>query len=203
MTLHFSQILFTEGRTFICLVPFTSSIALYVRPAAGVSLSCPDDLQSPQTNAAGSGLYYLPRRRSVRSLLVAIGDAAPREIVWRQLDDHLVTREYPDVVHAHLARDVREHLVAVLELNAEHRVGQRFDHGAFELDGVVALCQTGLLLRAGREAANGEYTNSGHERPAVVHSIVSTYGPASVIATVCSKCAESFPSAVTTVHPSS
>src|SRR5664280_193300 len=124
MTLHFSQILFTEGRTFICLVPFTSSIALYVRPAAGVSLSCPDDLQSPQTNAAGSGLYYLPRRRSVRSLLVAIGDAAHREIVWRQLDDHLVTREYPDVVHAHLARDVREHLVAVLELNAEHRVGR-------------------------------------------------------------------------------
>jgi len=30
MTLHFSQILFTEGRTFICLVPFTSVRSLYV-----------------------------------------------------------------------------------------------------------------------------------------------------------------------------
>jgi hypothetical protein len=40
-------------------------------------------------------------------------------------------------VHPHLPRDVREHLVAVLELNSEHGVGQRLDDRPLDQDRVV------------------------------------------------------------------
>jgi hypothetical protein len=34
---------------------------------------------------------------------------------------------------------VSEDLVTVLQLNAEHRIGQRFDHATLDLDGTVFL----------------------------------------------------------------
>lgn len=39
----------------------------------------------------------------------------------------------------HLALDVCENLVAVIQLNTEHRVGQSFNHRAFNLDDAVFL----------------------------------------------------------------
>ena len=91
ITLHFSLIFLTDGRTFI-----------------GRSLS-----------------------------LVAVGDAAPAEVVGGELDLHAVTGQDPDVVHPHLPGDVREHLVAVLELHSEHGVGQRLDDRPLDQDRVV------------------------------------------------------------------
>ena len=44
----------------------------------------------------------------------------------------------------HLSADVSEYLVAVLELNAEHRIGQWFDYSALYLDSTVFL---GHILR--------------------------------------------------------
>src|SRR5262245_5812741 len=103
ITLHFSHIFLTDGRTFI----FFSLLVFW--------------------------------------LLVSIGDAAAAEVVRRELDLHAVTGEDPDVVHAHLPRDVGEHLVPVLELDAEHGVGQRLDHRALYQNRVIlGLCQ-GLL----------------------------------------------------------
>src|SRR5947209_11317906 len=58
-------------------------------------------------------------------LLVAVGDATPVEGVRRELDLHAVAGQDAGVVAAHLARDVAENLVIVLELHAEHRVGER------------------------------------------------------------------------------
>ncbi|BBY17473.1 hypothetical protein MLIT_30650 [Mycolicibacterium litorale] len=40
----------------------------------------------------------------------------------------------------HLAADVGENLVTVLQLNAEHRIGQGFDHSTLDLYGTVFLC---------------------------------------------------------------
>ena len=40
-------------------------------------------------------------------------------------------------MHPHLPGDVREHLVAVLELDTEHGVRQRLDHRSFNEDRVV------------------------------------------------------------------
>ena len=66
-------------------------------------------------------------------------DAAAGEIVGRQLDDHSVRREDADVVLPHLARDVREHLVPVAQLDPEHRVGQRLHDASLDLDDTVLL----------------------------------------------------------------
>src|SRR5882724_4804182 len=70
------------------------------------------------------------------SLLEPIGDPAPGEVVRGQLDLHPIARQDADEVHPHLPADVREHLVAVLELDPEHRVGQRLDHHPLDLDRV-------------------------------------------------------------------
>src|SRR6266550_185408 len=70
-------------------------------------------------------------------LLVSIGYSPAIQIVWRQLNQNAITRKNPDKMLAHLARDVREHLVlAVLKLNPKHRVRQRledFGHDLYRL----------------------------------------------------------------------
>ena len=50
---------------------------------------------------------------SSERLLVPVDDATAREVVGAQLHHHPVLRENSDVVLAHLAGDVSEHLVAV------------------------------------------------------------------------------------------
>ena len=68
--------------------------------------------------------------------LEAVRDATSGEVVRGEFYLHLVARQDADVVHPHLAGDVRQHLVAVVELDTEHGVGQRLQDRAFEHDGV-------------------------------------------------------------------
>src|SRR5215210_1000869 len=57
--------------------------------------------------------------------LVAVRDAPAVQVVRRKLDQHPVARQNSYEVLAHLARDVREHLVlTVLQLDAKHGVWQ-------------------------------------------------------------------------------
>ena len=85
------------------------------------------------------------------ALLVSIRDATAGEVVWGELNLHLVAWEDSDVVHPHFSRDVRQHLVAVLQLYPEHCVGERFEDRAFEHDGVVFwLGQSGPLSNGDR-----------------------------------------------------
>src|SRR5690606_8396647 len=72
-------------------------------------------------------------------LLVAIDDTTAGQVVRAELNHDPVLGEDPDVVLTHLARDVREYLVAVAQLHTEHRVGQRFDNAALDLDDAVFL----------------------------------------------------------------
>lgn len=62
-----------------------------------------------------------------RYLLVPIRDTTPGEVVRRQLDGDVVAGKDTDIVHAHLTGDMREHRMPVLQLDTEHRVGQRLD----------------------------------------------------------------------------
>src|SRR3954468_1163000 len=71
--------------------------------------------------------------------LVAVDDATPGEVVGRQLHDNAVLGEDADVVLAHLAADVGQHLVPVAQFHPEHRIGQGLDDPAFDLDGAVFL----------------------------------------------------------------
>ena len=101
-------------------------------PAAGVSASQP----------ANDAL----------SLLVAVGDAAAGEVVGGDFDGDAVAGEDADVVLAHLAADVAEEAVAVVQLDAEHRVGEGFLDDALEFQGVflhAAGADAGLALGAG------------------------------------------------------
>jgi hypothetical protein len=47
------------------------------------------------------------------------GDPSPLEIVRRQFDGHSVALGDPDVILAHLARDMTEKIVPVLKLDPE------------------------------------------------------------------------------------
>src|SRR5215472_3954582 len=82
---------------------------------------------------------------SPRNLLVPVHDPAAAQVVRAELDDHPVARQDPDVMHPHLAADVREDLVPIVELHPEERIGQRFHYRALDLDGAVFL---GHVLRA-------------------------------------------------------
>lgn len=77
-------------------------------------------------------------------LLVAVNDASTREVVGRKLYHDAILGKDADVVLTHLSADVSEYLVAVFELNAKHRIGQRFDNSALYLDSTVFL---GHILR--------------------------------------------------------
>src|SRR5690606_10652995 len=59
---------------------------------------------------------------------------------------HLVAGQNADEVHAHLARDVSQHFVPVLQFDAKHRVGQWLDHRSFDLDDVFLAHRTFNLL---------------------------------------------------------
>src|SRR5215468_6681739 len=127
-------------------------------------------------------------------LLEPVRDAAARQIVGRQLDLDPVAGQDPDEVHAHLARDVGQHAVPIVQLDAEHGVRQGLDDLPLHLDRVVL----GLLALA----LLGELAASSRHQAASLASAVSTSGPCSVTATVCSKCAARLPSTVTAVHRS-
>ena len=71
---------------------------------------------------------------SNRYLFVAICDSASVKIVRRKLDRHTIARENLDVVHAHLARDMGQNLMTILELDLEHSIGKRLDYRALKLN---------------------------------------------------------------------
>jgi glyoxylase-like metal-dependent hydrolase (beta-lactamase superfamily II) len=64
-------------------------------------------------------------------LTMAEGDPAALEIVGRELDGHAITRRNLDVILAHLARDMPEQQMPILQLDAELTVGQRLRHHSF------------------------------------------------------------------------
>src|SRR4051812_36266331 len=131
ITLHLSQIFFTDGWTFTGAAPHSFG-------------SCAVD-QGLSARPSGHG--------ADRLLLVAVDDATAGQVVGRELHDHAVLGEDADVVLTHLAADVGEHPVSVLQLDPEHRVGQRLDDATLDLDGPVFLCHAlhGLLVRRAAE----------------------------------------------------
>ena len=68
-------------------------------------------------------------KRSWRNrLALAVRDASARQIVRRKLDGDLVAGKNTDKKLSHFARYVRQYDVLILELDAKHRVPQRFDN---------------------------------------------------------------------------
>ena len=82
-------------------------------------------------------------------LLVAVRNATPGEVVRGELYLNLVAGQNTDVVHSHLSGDMRQYLVAILELNTKHGVRKRLDNGALKHDGVFFRLGQGGLLNSG------------------------------------------------------
>src|SRR5438128_11237186 len=70
-------------------------------------------------------------------LLESVGDAAAREVVWRQLYAHPIAGQDANEIHAQLAADVCQDAVLVLQFDGEHRVRQRLDDRALYFDCVL------------------------------------------------------------------
>ena len=73
-------------------------------------------------------------RLTQKCLLVAVDDTSAFQVVRGQFHDDAVLGEDADVVLAHLATDVSENLVPVVQLDTEHRVLQGLDNAALDLD---------------------------------------------------------------------
>src|SRR6266568_7114563 len=66
--------------------------------------------------------------------LVPVGDATAGEIVRRHRERHAVAGQDANAETAHLAGQGGEHVMAVLEQHAEHRVGQHVGDHAIHLN---------------------------------------------------------------------
>src|SRR6266480_6169938 len=93
--------------------------------------------------------------RTFISSTLSVGDSTPREVVRRQLHFHLVAGKDADVVLSHLSGDLRQHLVAVVQLDAERRAREGFCDLAFDLDLVVLLRQLPRRNRASSARLSG------------------------------------------------
>ena len=68
-------------------------------------------------------------------LLESVDDAAAGEIVGGHLYEDPIPGKDADEVLAHLAADVGQHLVFILQFDPEYRVRQGLNHCGFELNG--------------------------------------------------------------------
>ena len=110
MILHFSQMGFTLGLTFMVVL-----------------LSLP----------IVENLFLKERCSFILLALAAPGDAPAGQIVQRELHGDLVTRQDPNEIHSKLPRNRCEYLVTVLELYLEHSVREGIRNDTFYFNNVL------------------------------------------------------------------
>src|SRR5436190_3132123 len=86
-------------------------------------------------NGSSTRARWRPAYRS--RLFQAVGDPTAGQVVGRQLDPDAIPWQDPDEIHPELPADVGKHPMAILQLDREHRVGERFDDRSFNLDRVT------------------------------------------------------------------
>src|SRR5437763_13685568 len=97
----------------------------------------------------------LTEARTFISSTLSVGDSTASEVVGRQFHLHLVARKDADVVLSHLPRDLRQHLVPVVQLDSEHRARKGLGDLAFDLDLVFLLSQLHRRNRASSARLSG------------------------------------------------
>lgn len=112
------------------------------------------------------------------SLTVPVGDPAASQIIGGEFDDYPVAGEDADVVLAHLPGKVTEHLVAVLELDHEHRVRQGFMDTTIDVDGVGILPARTLL---GWRSSGGERAALGWTSTPIVRWLRQGQPPVAIL----------------------
>src|SRR3954454_12684132 len=146
-----------------------------------------------------------PGRRSSAAPIASISASSPMpvddpravEVIRRHLDPHPIPRQDPDAEPSHLARDMSEDDVAVVELHPEHGVRERLDDLAFELDllflgqlddpyvrrlgALAGLSQLVLDLRALRERAETIARNAREMDEGVLPSVIGGDEPEALL----------------------
>lgn len=63
-----------------------------------------------------------------------VSNPALGQIVWGQLYFDSIARQYLDVISANFARDVRQYIKTVIQIDAEHCIGKGLGYRAFHFD---------------------------------------------------------------------
>jgi len=87
--------------------------------------------------AGGANLFPATNSRlGGGDLTKPVGDARFGEIVRRHLQAHAVPDRQPHKMAPHLAGDVRQHLMLVVQHDAKHRSGQNGLNRSFQFNGL-------------------------------------------------------------------
>jgi len=70
-------------------------------------------------------------------LFGAPGNATLGQVIDRDLNSHLVTRQYPYIVHSEFTRNMGNHDVSVRKLYLKMCIGQRFQYNTLELYNII------------------------------------------------------------------
>src|ERR1700687_4510310 len=79
---------------------------------------------------------FSPRASSIpanESALVPEGDASSGQVVGRDLESYAIAGKNSNAESPHLPRDRGVHVVAVVHLHTERRIGEYFRDGSFQL----------------------------------------------------------------------
>src|SRR5918994_3821177 len=80
-----------------------------------------------------------------------LDDSSPADVPRRERDEHAVSREDPDEVAPHVARQVRRHLVPAVERHPVERPGQLLGNRAGQFPVTGAPCHAPSGAKAARE----------------------------------------------------
>src|SRR4051794_29342193 len=149
------------------------------------------------TREAGRRARAAPIASISASSPMPVDDPRAVEVIGRDLDPHPIPRQDPDAEPSHLARDMSEDDVAVVELHPEHGVRERLDDLAFELDllflgqlddpyvrrlgALAGLSQLVLDLRALRERAETIARNAREMDEGVLPSVIGGDEPEALL----------------------
>lgn len=84
---------------------------------------------------------------------------APRQVIGRKLHRHPIPGENLNKMHPHLAGDMGQNSVTIIKLNPEHRIRERLDNGAFNLDSFF-LGHKPLVVFPGVRITSGRQINN-------------------------------------------
>src|SRR6266545_5823269 len=137
--------------------PFSALKNFTVPVATNVSLWClvgPCDRTDREPYSVSRRATRFDARVVASGLLVAVRDAAAVEVVCGDLDLHAVARKDADAVLAHLAAQVSQHLVAIVERDPEVAPLEGFLRASLEHESVFfglrqihrSFCRERLML---------------------------------------------------------
>ena len=141
ITLHFSQIGFTDDLTFTVFSPFWN----HIDNGLGCFSSCLILFKSliKKKETSQKSVFYciiiIQISSSIfshffsKKLLISPDDSSLRQIIRGQFYCYLIARKDTDIVHTQLSADMSQHLMAIIQFHLKHSVRELLQYFAFHL----------------------------------------------------------------------